>query len=84
MDIASIVRYHRKKADLTQQELARLAGVGKTVVFDIEKGKDSVRLSTLLKVLHVISVRLSWDSPLKSAYLKEHNDNDMEESDAPS
>lgn len=39
--MASIIRGHRKKAGLTQKELADLAGLGKTVIFDIEKGKDN-------------------------------------------
>lgn len=52
------VRAHRKAAGLTQLELARLAGVGKTVVFDIEKGKATVRLATLLRVLDALSMRL--------------------------
>ena len=58
------VRDHRKAAGLTQQELAKLAGVGKTVVFDIEKGKPTVRLATLLRVLAALNLRLAWSSPL--------------------
>jgi DNA-binding XRE family transcriptional regulator len=41
---AKVVRFHRKKSGLTQQELAKLAGVGKTVVFDLEKGKKSIQM----------------------------------------
>ena len=36
-DLGALVKDHRKKAGLTQLELANLAGVGKTTVFDIEK-----------------------------------------------
>lgn len=46
--LAAAVRSHRRKAGLSQAGLARLAGVGKTVVFDIERGKETVRLKTLL------------------------------------
>ena len=63
-----IVRFHRKMAGLTQPELARIAGVGRTVVFDVEKGKATVRLSTLHKLLDALNVRLDWDSPLKSGF----------------
>jgi HTH-type transcriptional regulator / antitoxin HipB len=58
------VREHRTTAGLTQRELAVLAGVGKTVVFDIEKGKPTVRLATLLRVLDALNLRLEWHSPL--------------------
>ncbi|HXW53338.1 MAG TPA: helix-turn-helix domain-containing protein, partial [Myxococcota bacterium] len=43
-ELASVVRYHRRQSGLTQQELASLAGVGKTAVFDVENGKTSLRL----------------------------------------
>jgi HTH-type transcriptional regulator/antitoxin HipB len=43
----ALVRACRKKVGLSQAELARLAGVGKTVVFDIEKGKTTIRHITV-------------------------------------
>lgn len=61
---AQIIRFHRKQSKLTQIELARLAGVGKTVVFDIENGKESVRLDTLLKVCHVLNIQIKLEGPL--------------------
>ena len=63
-DIAEAVITHRKKAGLTQRQLADLAGVGKTVVFDIEKGKASIRFDTLMKVLDALNIQISLDSPL--------------------
>lgn len=62
--IARMVRFHRKKAKLTQLELAKLAEIGKTVVFDIEKGKKTVRFATLLAVLHVLNIQMEFQSPL--------------------
>jgi len=38
-NLGALVKEHRKKAGLTQLELANLAAVGKTTVFDIEKIK---------------------------------------------
>jgi HTH-type transcriptional regulator/antitoxin HipB len=57
------VRDHRKAAGLSQAELARLAGVGKTAVFDIEKGKATVRLATLLRVFDTLNLYLELRSP---------------------
>jgi HTH-type transcriptional regulator/antitoxin HipB len=62
-EIAKIVHYYRKQSGLSQQELATLAGIGKTVVFDIEKGKETVRLNTLLKVLHVLNIKIKFETP---------------------
>ncbi|KTD69867.1 putative DNA-binding transcriptional regulator [Legionella santicrucis] len=62
-EIAKIVHYYRKQSGLSQLELARLAGVGKTVIFDIEKGKETVQLNTLLKVLDVLNIRMKFETP---------------------
>lgn len=61
--IAKMVRYFRKQSGLTQLELAQMAGVGKTVVFDIEKGKVTVQLDSLIKILHVLNIKLSFETP---------------------
>ena len=61
--LATTVRYFRKKSGLTQQQLAQLAGVGKTAVFDIEKGKSSVQLNTLLKVLDILNIQIKLETP---------------------
>jgi HTH-type transcriptional regulator/antitoxin HipB len=71
-EICTIVRYHRKKAGLSQHELARLAGVGKTAVFDVEKGKESIQLDTLWKILRVLNISVRFDSPLMDKYTREN------------
>jgi y4mF family transcriptional regulator len=63
-ELATIIRFHRKAANLTQLKLAELAGVGKTVVFDIEKGKDTVKVHTLKKILKVLNIEMRFTSPL--------------------
>jgi HTH-type transcriptional regulator/antitoxin HipB len=62
-EIAGLVHYYRKQSGLSQQALARLAGVGKTVIYDIEKGKQSVQLNTLLKVFDVLNIHLKFETP---------------------
>ena len=70
--IGEIIRYHRKKAGLTQKQLANIAGVGKTAVFDIEQGKNSVRFSTLLAVVSVLNITLEPNSPLIGEWDREN------------
>lgn len=67
-NLGSIIRFHRRKARLTQSDLAALADVGKTVVFNIEKGKGSIRVDTLTKVLEALNIKIDWTSPLKEAF----------------
>ena len=62
--IGKIVYNHRKKSGLTQKQLADVAGVGKTVVYDIEKGKETIQLNTLLKILSVLNIKIKFSSPL--------------------
>ena len=62
-EIGSLVHYYRKHSGLSQQELARLAGVGKTVIYDIEKGKESIRFNTLLKVFDVLNIHMKFETP---------------------
>lgn len=59
-----MVRDHRRLSGLTQAQLAKLAGVGKTVVFDIEHGKESVQFDTLKKVLDVLNIKFVLQSPV--------------------
>ncbi|MCK4640171.1 MAG: helix-turn-helix transcriptional regulator [Candidatus Marinimicrobia bacterium] len=63
-NIGSIIRFHRRKAGLTQKQLATLAGVGKSAVFDIEKEKITIRLNTLTAILSVLNISLEPESPL--------------------
>lgn len=63
-NLKEIIRFHRKKSGLTQLELAHLADVGKTAIYDLEKGKITIRLDTLLKVLKVLNVRIDFQSQL--------------------
>ena len=62
--ISEIVLFHRKKSGLSRNQLADLAGVGNTVIYDIEKGKETIRFSTLQKVLKALNIKIALKSPL--------------------
>ena len=64
ISIGQIIVSHRKISGLTQAELAKLAGVGKTVVFDIEHGKESLRFDKLQKILSALNIKLELSSPI--------------------
>jgi len=65
--LKEIIREHRKLSRLSQAELAKLADVGKTVIFDLEHGKQTVQLDTLLKVLKALNISMRFESPILSA-----------------
>ena len=64
-ELGDLVRALRRAAGLTQVRLADLAGVGKTSVHDIEKGKTTVRMDTLFAVLRVLNVGVHFSGPLQ-------------------
>ena len=61
--LPKLIRSYRKKAGLSQLELAELAGVGKTLVFNVEKGHSDVQLGNLMKILRVLNIKLSAETP---------------------
>lgn len=67
--LAEIIKKHRKASGLSQLQLAELAGVGKTAVFDLEKGKESVQMDTLRKILSVLNIKVQLYSPLMDQIL---------------
>ena len=71
--IGRVVTEHRKAAGLSRADLADLAGVGKTALFDLEHGKATVRFETLRRVLDALNISINLDSPLM-AQLDERSD----------
>ena len=62
--LGNYIRTHRKMSGLTQVQLAEMVGVGKSVIYDLEKGKETVRLSTLVKILSGLNIKVKLQSPL--------------------
>lgn len=67
-NLANCINYHRKQSGLTRIELAKLAGVGKSAIFNLEHGKETIQLDTLLKILRVLNISLSLQSPLMASF----------------
>lgn len=71
LDIGKTIKYHRKISGLSRVECAHLAGIGKTAIYDIEHGKDTVQFKTLFKLLAVLNIRIELQSPLMKKYADE-------------
>lgn len=69
--IGAAIYYHRKISGLSRVACAEIAGVGKTVIFDIEHGKETVRLDSLQKVMKVLNMKFAITSPLMKDFEKE-------------
>jgi transcriptional regulator with XRE-family HTH domain len=59
-EMAETVRRARQARGLSLQQLAELACIGKTAMFDLEHGNSGIRLRTLLAVLEVLELDLQF------------------------
>ena len=73
-ELADAIKMHRKAAKLSRIRLAEMAGVGKTVIYDIEKGKETIQLNTLRKILRVLNIKIELRSPLMNNLQTDRNE----------
>lgn len=56
--IGAIIRETRKALDLTQEDVALVAGTGLRFIIDLEKGKPTCQLEKVLIVLNTLGIRI--------------------------
>ncbi len=61
LELAGEVRRKRKVLRLTQKELADLANCGPDFLYDLERGKPTIRLDKLMTVLNVLGLKLKLE-----------------------
>lgn len=74
VQLGKMIRFHRKKSGLSQEALAKLAGLGKTVIFDAEKGLVAIKYCTLVKILETLNITISFHSPLMHLFEERINE----------
>ena len=72
MYIAKKIRLARKKANLTQEELAEKIGITAKQISRIELAAYSPSLSTFLKIVHILNIDIS-EFGIQSAQIAESN-----------
>lgn len=61
-DIAALVRVARRENEADQRHAAELAGVGVRFLGDLERGKETLRLGLVLRVLDRLGLNV-WIAP---------------------
>lgn len=61
--IGTSVRETRKRLGMTQSELALVSGVGLRFIHDLERGKPTIRLEPMLRVLEALGIQLEAVPP---------------------
>jgi HTH-type transcriptional regulator / antitoxin HipB len=66
-ELPSLVRALREGSRMTQRELAVRAGVGPRAVWDLERGKPTIRLDVITRVLAVFGRKIGIEDPPQTA-----------------
>ena len=57
--LGAAIKHYRKQAGLTQAQLAELAGLNRTYLSSLERGKETEQLRRILRVLKQLGVRMT-------------------------
>jgi len=60
MDLQSTIKTQRKALKISQEDLAQMADVGLATVKDIERGKANPSLATIIRLLEVLGLEISF------------------------
>lgn len=59
--LGQAIRHYRREAGLTQAELAERAGLNRTYLSDLERGKETEQVRRIMRVLRQMGVRMTLD-----------------------
>lgn len=61
MELNEIIKSRRKVLDISQLDLAEMSDLSLATVKDIERGKGNPSLSTVLKIVNVLGLEMSFN-----------------------
>ncbi|MCB1123586.1 MAG: helix-turn-helix domain-containing protein [Verrucomicrobiae bacterium] len=73
-ELASLITFHRKRAGLSQTELARHASVSRYVVQSLESATGNTTWKSLEAVLEVLNLHLEPKGPLVDEWRRKFED----------
>jgi len=59
--LGAAIRHYRKVAGLTQAELAERAGLNRTYLSDLERGRETEQFRRVLRLLRHLGVRMTLE-----------------------
>jgi y4mF family transcriptional regulator len=63
-ELGLVIRAVRKSTRVRQDDLAALVGVSRQFAVDVEKGKPTVQMARVMRLLKELGIELSVDIPL--------------------
>lgn len=59
--LGAAIRHYRREARLSQAELAERAGLNRTYLSDLERGKETEQVKRILRVFKQLGVRMTLE-----------------------
>ena len=59
--LGAAIRHYRKQAGLSQAELAARAGINRTYLSDLERGRETEQVKRILRTLKQLGVRMTLE-----------------------
>ena len=60
MGLAQVIKSRRKTLDISQQDLAEMAGIGLATIKNIERGKGNPSIGTVSKIMEVLGMEIEY------------------------
>ena len=60
MILAEVIKSRRKALDISQQDLAEMAGIGLATIKNIERGKGNPSIGTVSKIMEVLGMEIEY------------------------
>ena len=60
MSLTEVIKSRRKALDISQQDLAEMAGIGLATIKDIERGKGNPSIGTVSKIMGVLGMEIEY------------------------
>ena len=60
MNLTEVIKSRRKTLDISQQDLAEMAGIGLATIKNIERGKGNPSIGTVSKIMEVLGLEIEY------------------------
>ncbi|MBQ9702697.1 MAG: helix-turn-helix transcriptional regulator [Bacteroidales bacterium] len=60
MSLAGVIKSRRNTLNISQQDLAEMAGIGLATIKNIERGKGNPSIGTVFKIMEVLGMVIEY------------------------
>ena len=60
MSLEEVIKSRRKTLDISQRDLAEMAGIGLATIKDIERGKGNPSIGSVSKIMDVLGMEIEY------------------------